>query len=261
MANKHGDFIWYELLTSDADAAQSFYGDVVGWSFKSSGEPGVDYRLIQAAGTEVGGVMAINAQMKAGGARPVWLGYVAVDDVDKAVAFITRDGGAVQMPAMDMPGVGRMAMVSDPQGAPFYVMRGTSDAESTAFAYDAPRAGHCAWNELVTSNPTAAMKFYGALFDWQKDGEMDMGPMGAYTFLRRKEVPGMFGAVMKKPAEMPVSLWTYYFRVPDIDQAVARAKARGGTILNGPMEIPGGEFTLNAMDPQGAAFALVGARK
>ncbi len=261
MPNKHGDFIWYELLTSDADAAQKFYGDVIGWSARSSGHPDMDYRLLSARDGEVGGLMQINDEMRAGGARPVWLGYVGVDDVDESVAAITKAGGAVQMPAMDVPDVGRIAMMADQQGAPFYVMRGASAQESLAFAYDKPRLGHCAWNELATSDRPAAMKFYADQFGWKKDGEMDMGAMGAYEFLRRAEGDGMFAGVMTKPKEMPVSMWTYYFRVADVDEAVRHTDAGGGKVLNGPMQIPGGEFAVNAIDPQGAMFAFVGPRK
>ena len=254
MANKHGDFIWYELLTADADAAQTFYADIFGWTVKDSGNADMDYRIFG----EVGGMMQITDDMKAHGARPVWLGYIAVDDVDASAAAITKAGGAVQMPAMDIPTVGRIAMMTDPQGAPFYIMRTASDQESHSFAYDKPRLGHCAWNELATADRTAAMDFYTDQFGWQKDGEMDMGPMGAYEFLRRGHADGIFAGVMTKPPELPVSIWTYYFRVADIDAAVAKTKAGNGQVIHGPIEIPGGEYAVNAIDPQGAMFAFVG---
>lgn len=261
MSNKHGDFIWYELLTSDADAAQAFYGDVFGWEMRDSGHAEMDYRLLRATEGDVGGLMQINEEMKAGGAMPVWLGYIAVDNVDTSVASITKAGGKVQMPAMDIPGVGRIAMMTDPQGVPFYVMRGAvEDHESHAYSYDRPRLGHCAWNELATADRPAAMRFYAEQFGWQKDGEMDMGPMGAYEFFRRGEFAGMFAGVMTRPKEMPVSLWTYYFRVADIDAAISRTKAGGGQIAHGPIEIPGGEYAVNAIDPQGTMFAFVGPR-
>lgn len=264
MANAHGDFIWYELLTSDADAAGDFYGKVVGWTSTSSGQPGMDYRFFSSGdGSDnkdgVGGYMAITPEMAAGGAQPCWLGYIGVDDVDASVASITKKGGTVQMPAMDLEGVGRMAMVSDPQGAPFYVMRGASDETSYSFASETPKDGHCAWNELSTTDTTTAVDFYATQFGWRQEGDMDMGPMGKYLFLHHG--PGMIGAIMPKMPQMPVSAWTYYFRVPDIDKAVESIKANGGTILQGPIEIPGGDFSMNALDPQGAAFALVGARR
>lgn len=260
MANAHGDFIWYELLTTDAEAARTFYADVIGWTATDSGQPAIDYRILAAAEGNVGGLMQITDDMRSAGARPVWLGYIAVDDVDRTVAAITAAGGAIQMSPMDIPDVGRIAMATDPQGAPFYVMRGASDEQSHAFAYDRPRLGHCAWNELATSDRAGAMQFYSELFGWEKDGEMDMGPLGAYEFVRRGAVAGLFAGVMTRPREMPVSLWSFYFRVADVDAAVRRTQAGGGEVIVGPMEIPGGEFSVNARDPQGAMFAFMGPR-
>tara|TARA_R110002096_G_scaffold11531_11_gene42408 strand:- start:5477 stop:6262 length:786 start_codon:yes stop_codon:yes gene_type:complete len=260
MANAHGDFIWYELLTTDAEAARTFYADVIGWTATDSGQPAIDYRILAAAEGNVGGLMQITDDMRSAGARPVWLGYIAVDDVDQTVAAITAAGGAIQMSPMDIPDVGRIAMATDPQGAPFYVMRGASDEQSHAFAYDRPRLGHCAWNELATSDRAGAMQFYSELFGWEKDGEMDMGPLGAYEFVRRGAVAGLFAGVMTRPREMPVSLWSFYFRVADVDAAIRRTQAGGGEVIVGPMEIPGGEFSVNARDPQGAMFAFMGPR-
>ena len=262
MANIHGDFIWYELLTSDADAAADFYGTVIGWSSQSSGQPDIDYRFFSSGdGTRtqdgVGGFMAINAEMAEHGVRPAWIGYIAVDNVDEAEQRIAQAGGAVLMPAMDIAGVGRMAMVADPQGAAFYVMRGASDETSYSFAKYEQKTGHCAWNELATSDPAGAWAFYGPLLGWSKDGEMEMGPMGTYDFVKSDVV---IGAIMPKMPEMPVSAWSFYFRVADIDAAAKAVNAAGGTLLMEPTEIPGGEFSLNALDPQGAAFGIVGPR-
>ncbi|WP_417594916.1 VOC family protein [Parasphingorhabdus sp.] len=263
MSNKHGDFIWYELLTSDADGAQDFYGPLLGWDFADSGQADKDYREISMNGNGVGGLLPLTPEMTANGAQPGWLGYITVEDVDRMAEAISSAGGTVHMPAQDVADVGRFALVADPQGAPFYVMKAVPpadkpDAASLAFAATEPMVGHCAWNELATSDTAAALNFYHDLFGWEKDGEMDMGPMGTYHFLRHDF---MIGAIMDKPDVMPVSAWTYYFRVADIDEAVKTIKANGGQITLEPTEIPGGEFQLNAIDPQGAAFALVGARK
>jgi hypothetical protein len=257
MSNEHGDFIWYELMTSDADGAQWFYADVVGWGVLDSGNTDMDYRLFDAGDGRVGGMLQLSEEMRANGARPTWLGYIGVDDVDASVDSIVKVGGSVLMPATDVPNVGRLAMLVDPQGAPFYVMRGTSDETSTAFASDEPRPGHCGWNELATSDPAAAYAFYAEQFGWKKDGEMDLGAMGKYEFLRHGP---LIGAIMPKPAEIPASAWTFYFRVPDIDAAAERVWSAGGRVVQGPHEVPGGDFVLNGVDPQGASFALVGAR-
>ena len=263
MANQHGEFIWYELLTTNSDAAQQFYSSILGWQTIDSGQTDIDYRILQAKDEEtgqwreVGGLLQLTEEMTQGGARPVWLGYIGVDDVAQTVARISTAGGEVQMQPTDIPDVGRFAMVTDPQGTPFYVMKGFSDEASLAFASDKPRVGHCAWNELVTTDPEAAKSFYFKEFGWTKDGEMDMGPMGQYEFIRHN---GVIGAIMPKPEEMPIPMWHYYFRCADIDTAFNAITDNGGQVLHGPDEIPGDEFIIQGIDPQGAAFALIGTR-
>ena len=261
--NPASNFIWYELMTSDPAGAAAFYGAVTGWTISSQPDPqagDMDYRMIgRSDGGNAGGVLALNADMLAGGARPGWLGYLEVADVDASIAAIEADGGALHMPAADLP-VGRIAMVSDPQGAPFYIMdpippAGMKKSESDVFSVS--EAQHVRWNELATSDPDAAIAFYKKHFGWGQEGEMDMGEMGAYRFIQRGDV--MIGAVM--PLGMPVPAWSFYIGVDDIDRAHAAVTANGGTVTNEPMEIPGGEFAMNAIDPQGAHFGLVGPRK
>ena len=151
------NFIWYELMTPDPAGAARFYGAVVGWTIASERDPAagdMDYRMIgRSDGGNAGGVMALGADMIAGGARPIWIGYLHVPDVDAAIAAIETDGGSVRMPAMDLP-VGRIAMVADPQGAPFYVMTptpppGMEGVESDVFSVT--EVQHIRWNELATS--------------------------------------------------------------------------------------------------------------
>lgn len=266
MPNKHGDFIWYELLTNDASAAGDFYSKVFGWTSKASGQPGMDYRFFSSgdgsdATDGVGGFMAITPEMAAGGARPAWVGYIAVDDVDASAASISGAGGSVLMPAMDLDGVGRIAMVADPQGSPFYLMKGASDETSYSFATTEPKIGHCAWNELATSDPEAAKAFYGTQFGWVPAGEMDMGEMGAYHFLQASGERFMIGAAYRKIEADPQSHWLFYFRVVDLDAAMAAVKDGGGQIFMEPVALPEGpDFSMIAYDPGGASFGLVGPR-
>jgi uncharacterized protein len=266
MSNQHGDFIWYELLTKDADAAGEFYGAVIGWTSTNSGQPGMDYRFFSSGdGSDpkdgVGGYMAITQEMAAGGARPAWVGYIAVDDVDASIANIASAGGNLLMPAMDLESVGRMAMVTDPQGAPFYIMKGTSDEASHSFATTAPTVGHCAWNELATSDPKAALGFYSKQFGWSAAGEMDMGEMGAYRFIQASDQRFMIGAAYQKVEADPHSHWLFYFRAPNLDNAMATITGRGGKIYMEPVPLPEGpDFSLIAYDPDGAPFGLVGPR-
>ena len=134
---------------------------------------------------------------------------------------------------------------------------GMEGMRSDVFAMEAPQ--HIRWNELATTDPDAAQAFYTGQFGWSQEGQMDMGAMGAYRFIQHHGVG--IGALMPKMPAMPQSLWTYYIGVDDIDRAAEAVAENGGRILAGPMEIPGGEFSLNGIDPQGAAFGLVGPRK
>lgn len=255
MASFHGAPIWYELLTSDLDAAAAFYGEVVGWKVRDSGMPDMDYRLLVAGDTEVAGLLAIPPE--ATDARPGWLGYFGVDDVDAAVQRITGAGGRVHVPARDIPGIGRFAMVADPQGAVFYVMTPAGEGESTSFAMDRP--GHCGWNELATDDPEATFTFYADLMGWTKDQAMPMGEMGVYQIIAHQGAA--FGAISPCPPGAPPPAWNYYWNVDDIDAAVDRTRKEGGQLMQGPHEVPGGSFIVFASDPQGAAFCLVGPRR
>ena len=262
-AGSTGGYIWYELLTPDAEAAKAFYDAVIGWSIGPAVQEYNGYRMIgRSDGKAAGGVMQLTDEMQHHGARPIWLGYIHVPDVDRSVASIEQAGGKTLMAPFDIPNVGRVAMVTDPSGAPFYVMKpippaGDPTAESDVFSTDQPQ--HVRWNELSTTDQDGAIDFYKRQFGWSQEGAMPMGEMGDYKFVQANGV--RIGAIMRKPPQLPVSLWTYYIGVNDIDRAADAVRSGGGQILHGPMEIPGGEFSLNAMDPHGAPFGLVGPRK
>jgi len=258
-----GQFIWYELMTPDVDAAKAFYDAVVGWNIDPQSSFPNGYRMIgRSDGKSAGGVLPLTDEMQQHGARPTWLAYIHVVDVDGAVRSIEQAGGQTYMPPFDIPNVGRVAMVADPQGAPFYVMKptppeGQPDAKSDVFSVNRPQ--HVRWNELSSSDQDGAIRFYTGQFGWTQEGKMPMGEMGEYKFINHDGV--MIGAIMRRPPQMPMTAWTYYIGVDDIDRAAKAVTDGGGQILHGPMEIPGGEYSLNGMDPQGAAFGLVGPRK
>ena len=259
MSENPGRFIWYELITSDVDAAAKFYSTVVGWTAKPSTNPDMDYRAWAMGDVMVGGLMAMPAPAADQGMRPLWLGYISVPNVDDSVAKITAAGGALDMPAFDIPHVGRIAMVRDPQGAAFYVMTplaSLGDQQSTAFSPGTP--GHCGWNELHAQNWQTAFDFYSTQFGWQKSTAMDMGAMGTYQLFNAGTHD--IGGMMNSP-NFPRPIWLYYFCVEDIDAAKQRSEEAGGKTLNGPHEVPGGSWIIQGQDPQGAMFALVGPRK
>lgn len=254
MANPEGTPIWYELITTDVDGAQRFYADVVGWSIAPLGMEGTgDYRILTAPdGQGVGGLMTLS---EGGPMKPGWFCYIGVADVDGTADTIKALGGSVLMEAQDIPGVGRFAMVADPQGLVFYIMRGESPQASQAFHVTAP--GHCGWHELVTSDHKAAFAFYGELFDWENNESMPIGEMGDYCFI--DHAGQRIGAMMTAGAGWTTRS-TYYFNVPSIEAAVPRITGGGGTVTMGPHEVPGGMHIVMAIDPQGAAFALVGGK-
>jgi hypothetical protein len=253
MANPQGTPIWYELMTTDADAAQTFYADVVGWSIAPFPGGDASYRILTAPdGQGAGGLMTLpeGAPMK-----PGWFSYIGVDDVDAMAGQIKQKGGAVHIGPQDIPGVGRFAFVTDPQGMAFYIMRGDNPADSQAFQVNSP--GHCGWNELVTSDHKGALQFYGALFDWENNESMPMGEMGDYAFIDHHGT--RIGAMMTAGGGWPTR-WSYYFNVPSIDAAILKITAGGGAVTQGPHEVPGGMHIVQGTDPQGAAFALVGGK-
>ncbi len=243
--------LWYELMTTDMKAAETFYRDVVGWTsapFKGTPEP---YSTFNRAGdVPVAGVMTKPAEVNA---PPFWSMYVGVPKLEEAAAHIKRLGGRECSPVIDVPDVGRMQMMTDPQGAAFYIFE---PARAEGRPEGAPELGEGSWHELMTTDAPAALKFYTEVFGWEPSEAMDMGPLGKYHMFNRPH--GMIGGMMNKPPEMADAPpnWQIYFRVPDITSATERIKANGGRILNGPMEVPGGDWVVNAMDPQGAAFAL-----
>lgn len=245
-------FIWYELMTTDDQAAAAFYSDVVGWKPADAGMPGMRYTLMQVGEQPMAGVMKLLEEASDAGAMPAWAGYVAVADVDAMAVKLTAAGGTINHSARDIPGVGRFATVADPHGAVFCLFRGNDEQPPQPEA-DTP--GTIGWHELSAGDRDSAWDFYSGLFGWTKDQAMDMGPGGVYQlFATGGEA---IGGMMTKPAQMPRSAWLYYFRVDALDAAVDRVKAGGGQLLNGPMAVPGDEWVAQCSDPQGAMFALL----
>jgi uncharacterized protein len=248
-------FVWYELMSTDVAAAKAFYGKVVGWTMQDAPMPGMTYTLLHAGSAQIGGMMPLPKEAHDAGMKPCWVGYVSVEDVDRAADKLTGLGGKVFRPATDIPGVGRFAVVADAQGATFNLFTPSTSGQPDATA--AP--GHSGWRELHTTDWPKAFDFYKAMFGWGKGNAVEMGPMGTYQLFQIKgqDAGGMFNS----PAAKSMSFWLYYFIVDDIDAAGARVGGSGGTVMQGPVQVPGGSWIVQARDPQGAQFALVGPKK
>ena len=245
-----GRVLWFELLTTDMKAAEKFYRAVVGWSVTPFGDSPNPYDMWTRAGDlSVGGVMPIPDGMNF---PPHWGMYVGVPRLEDAVATIERLGGSALSPIIEVPEVGRIRTMKDPQGAAFSVYEPSSPPTQPEHA---PELGDRSWLELYTTDLEGAQTFYTGLFGWRLTDAMDMGEHGKYQMFGRA-FP--LGGMMRKPPEMAhvPPHWNLYFRVPDVHAAAERVKGNGGQVLNGPMEVPGGDWIVNAMDPQGAAFSL-----
>lgn len=253
MPGSHGNFVWYELMTTDPEAAKTFYGTVVGWSMQEMSNAGMPYTILMAGDAMAAGLMGMPPDAK--GAPANWMGYVGVDDVDAACEKAKSLGGKVHMPPRDIPDMGRFAVLEDPQGAFFSIYKGLREPEPPP-SKGAPR--RIGWHELYASDWEKDFAFYSAMFGWKKGDPVPIGEMGIYQLFNNggDDVGGMFN----KPPEVPVCFWLYYFTVPDFDAATGRVTSAGGKVLVGPMEVPGGAWIVQCQDPQGAMFALVGQR-
>ena len=263
MADVAGKFFWYELMTGDPQAALAFYTGVLGWtSAPFDGDPGGGaYHVVTGAQGPVGGIMALPAQAVADGMTPGWLGYIGSADVDADVARLCGAGATERRAAEDIPGVGRFAVLGDPGGATFMLLKGAGPDDFPSASPMAP--GHVGWHELYSGDFARDLDFYAGSLGWSLGEAMDMGEMGSYQLVSQTggvDFSAMTGGIMPLPPMMPAPLWLFYFVVDDIDAAVARVTAGGGQVLNGPIEVPGGAWIIQATDPQGAMFALVGMR-
>jgi uncharacterized protein len=248
-------FIWYELMTTNQDAAEAFYRAVVGWKTADAGQPGLRYTILSAEGRGMGGVVELSVEACKAGARPGWFGYVGVPDTDDAAKHIVEAGGSIHKSPENIPNVGRFAVVADPGGAAFMLLTPLPRQDEPA-PPDPKTLGLVSWHELYSSiGERAAFDFYAKQFGWETFELMEMGEMGKYRIFGAGGVP--MGGMMNKPKEAPVSAWGFYVNVDSIDAAIERIKKAGGQVTMGPSEVPGGQWIVQGLDPQGAAFALV----
>ena len=254
MAN---DFCWYELMTTDRKAAAAFYTSVVGWRADDTAMSDMSYTLLFVGDAAVAGMMDLPKEACDAGAQPGWIGYVAVDDVDAYAKRVTQAGGSIHRPAEDIPNVGRFAVVADPHGAAFVLFTPSGAPPATRPEPRSP--GTVAWHELMAGDGASAFAFYSGLFGWSKSQAMDMGPMGIYQLFNAGKED--IGGIMTKTPEVPAPFWQYYIVVDAIDAAVQRVNDKGGKVINGPMEVPGGSWIVQCLDPQGAMFALTAAKR
>ena len=246
-------FVWYELATTDRIAAKAFYSEVMGWGIREMTTP-VSYTLFTVAEIPVCGLMDLLEGATKKGAKPRWLGYIGVDDVDARVEHISRLGGAVLVPPAELANLSCFAVVADPQMASFALIAWPKGRNSET---EPGAQGRVGWRELLAADLDKALSFYGELFGWRR-ADVKVGARGSYRFFATGQQA--IGGMVNKPRTVPVPSWVYYFNVDDIESAAKRVRQHGGQILEGPIEAVNCSWTLKCTDPQGAMFALVGKR-
>lgn len=245
-----GRFLWDELLTTDVERAKDFYTKVIGWGTMPA-PGGVPYTLWTVGETPVGGVMTLPEQARASGTPPHWISYVGTPDVDATTNRARELGATVIVEPTDIPDVGRFSVLADPQGAFIAAFTPGSEPPPEVNA----GVGHVSWHELSTTDYEAALRFYQDLFGWEPTTSQDMGPMGIYQMFGRGG--RTYGGMFNKTPDMPgPPSWLLYIRVTNVRDTAPRVPDLGGQVLNGPMEVPGGDLIAQCLDPMGAAFGI-----
>jgi predicted enzyme related to lactoylglutathione lyase len=253
ISHRPGTVCWTDLGTTDLGAGRAFYQELFGWDAEESDMPeGVGtYTSFQQDGRDVAGAYPLMEEQRAQGVPPHWLLYTAVEDVDTTAATARSNGGTVVAEPMDVPGVGRMAVLQDPEGATFAVMQLTE--HSGLGKKDAP--GALCWTELSARDPEGATAFYGTLFGW--DARTQETPGGPYTMfsLDDTDVGGMV-QMDEEWGDMPAA-WMPYFGIADLDATLEQVPKLGGEVAMGPIEAEGvGRFAV-VQDSQGAFLSII----
>ena len=253
-AYDHGVFCWNDLATSDPKGAKAFYASLFCWTIEDTdmGAAGI-YTLLRLHGGDVGGAYALGDEEREMGAPSHWNAYVAVENCDETAAMARQLGGKVISEPFDIPEAGRMAVISDPQEAVLCLWQ--KDSFHSGAAKRGPAPGSVCWDELATTDATAAAAFYTRLLGWvSRDSSI---PEVSYTEFLVGERP--VGGMLEMTEEWGVALphWLTYFSVADCDASVAQAQELGGSLIKEPFDIPKVGRIAVLADPQGAVFAVI----
>jgi predicted enzyme related to lactoylglutathione lyase len=216
------------------------------------GDAGV-YTILKRGDQDVAGLYEMSGPQFEG-VPPHWATYVWHDDVDAAVVKAKALGAEVLGGPFDVPGVGRMAVLKDPQGAVVQLLHGT-ETECAQVVDSSP--GSFCWSELLTTDTEGAESFYTNLVGWSATTQ-EMAPGMAYTsFLQgERSVGGMMRMEGEQWRGVPPH-WMNYVSVDSVDTVVAKAAELGGNVIVPLTDIPGvGRFST-LQDPTGAAFSVI----
>jgi predicted enzyme related to lactoylglutathione lyase len=244
--------IWADLGTPDIDAAAAFYRAVLGWGFQSFGPDMGGYGALTLDGKTVSGLGPLTESTTS-----AWTLYFDTADADATAELVTKAGGTVLAGPMDVATQGRMAQFTDPAGVQFAVWQ----PGETKGLDVVNEVGSLAWTELHTTDPAAAVAFYGDVFGWTVQ-EMPMGDFN-YTVIspRGGDDSSGQGGIMPLAAGMGDAglspTWLPYFEVADCDTVVAAASDHGGSVIVPAMDIPEVGRMATLADPAGATFCVI----
>ena len=236
-----GRFVWHEQVSLDPKKAQNFYTELFGWGTEVFKPGEVDYTMISSGGQSHGGF----GKAMEGAPPPHWLSHVRVANVDETLLKVEGAGGKLAAGPFEMGEVGRMAIVTDPQGAFISLYQPENEGAGSE--------GVFVWDELATTDVDGAQGFYTEVFGWTTK---DMGPeFGGYRIFEVGET-GIAGVMTLQDASVPAH-WQPYIAVDDPDGTTAKAKELGASTLMEPMDVPTVGRIAVLRDPQGAVFGII----
>lgn len=237
---------WIDLMTTDADAARTFYGDLFGWQFEIGTEENGFYSTALLDGKRVAGLFPMSVEH-----LPVWSTYLATGDADATADAATRHGANIIQPPLDVGDLGRMTVLQDPSGGTF----GTWQAGTHSGVQVANEAGALVWDELLTRDYDGAKEFYTAVFSYTYT---DMGG-GDFQYSTIEVDGNTVGGIGGMPPQVPDQVpphWRVYFAVDDADETVAKAVSIGAEVMRPAEDMPYGRHA-DLADPQGAWFSII----
>ena len=243
-----GRFVWYDLVTRDAATSRMFYSSLLGWEFTASTRDGHTYYVARSDGDPVGGIVELES-IAPGSA--VWVSYLSVPDLERAVSLVTTAGGKVLLEPRPVRDYARVAIVTDPQGAPLALAVVTDKLPTGP---EQPAANHFFWTEYLAKDGPAALTFYKSLTGYESTSSTT--PNGIEYHVLKSDRPRAGLLQIPTEASMIKPHWLPYVRVSDPAALAARAESLGGKVLMPPRpDLRNGTLTVIA-DPTGAAMAL-----